>query len=208
MAGSDVNWKIKISIIVEIKNLKWGGSIRPKPDNQLIFGLMVKFGPLVFYLFGPLVINVTSFSSISYYSNVRLISKIELEQNFQSIILDVHASANKRSSHLFVLSYAAQTNITPPFNSCLKLSFRVVHEIEKGYPKFQIKIHKPNPDPNGGQHIRLARGLVRSNRYINRVFLFSIYSVLQIQSNLSSWFNNVKRTFMFMVPTDELFILI
>ena len=30
-------------------------------------------------------INVTSFSSISYYSNVRLISKIELEQNFQSI---------------------------------------------------------------------------------------------------------------------------
>ena len=54
MAGSDVNWKIKISIIVEIKNLKWGGSIRPKPDNQLIFGLMVKFGPLVFYLFGRL----------------------------------------------------------------------------------------------------------------------------------------------------------
>ena len=37
---------------------------------------------------------VTSFSSISYYSNVRLISKIELGQKFQSIILDVHASAN------------------------------------------------------------------------------------------------------------------
>ena len=46
-------------------------------------------------------INVTSFSSISYYSNVRLISKLELEQNFQSIILDVHASANERPPHLF-----------------------------------------------------------------------------------------------------------
>ena len=46
-------------------------------------------------------INVTSFSSISYYSNVRLISKIELEQNFQSIILDVHASANERPPQLF-----------------------------------------------------------------------------------------------------------
>ena len=46
-------------------------------------------------------INVTSFSSISYYSNVRLISKIELEQNFHSIILDIHASANERPSHLF-----------------------------------------------------------------------------------------------------------
>ena len=41
-------------------------------------------------------LHVTSFSSISYYSNVRLISKIELEQNFQSITLHVHASANER----------------------------------------------------------------------------------------------------------------
>ena len=31
-------------------------------------------------------VYVTSFSSISYYSNVRLISNIELEQNFQSIL--------------------------------------------------------------------------------------------------------------------------
>ena len=37
---------------------------------------------------------VTSFSSISYYSNVRLISKIELERIFQSIILDIHAILN------------------------------------------------------------------------------------------------------------------
>ena len=37
-------------------------------------------------------INVTSFSSISYYSNVRLISKIELEQNFLSIILYIVGS--------------------------------------------------------------------------------------------------------------------
>ena len=63
--------------------------------------------------------NVTSFSSISYYSNARLISKIELEQNFQSIII------------------------------------------------FQIEIHEPYPDLNSGQHIRRAKGLVRSNRYIN-----------------------------------------
>ena len=46
-------------------------------------------------------INVTNFSSISYYSKVRLISKIELEQNFHSTILDIHASANKRHPHLF-----------------------------------------------------------------------------------------------------------
>ena len=46
-------------------------------------------------------INVTSFSSISFSSNVRLIWKIELEQNFQSTILDIHASANKRPQHLF-----------------------------------------------------------------------------------------------------------
>ena len=37
----------------------------------------------------------------SYYRNVRLISKIELEQNFHSIILDIHASANKHPPHLF-----------------------------------------------------------------------------------------------------------
>ena len=35
---------------------------------------------------GSHAVHVTSFSSISYYSYVRLISKIELEQNFQSII--------------------------------------------------------------------------------------------------------------------------
>ena len=46
-------------------------------------------------------IYVTSFSSTSYYSNVRLISKIELEQNLQSTILDIHASANERPPHLF-----------------------------------------------------------------------------------------------------------
>ena len=38
----------------------------------------------------PMNINVSSFSSISYYSNVRLISKIELEQNFQPIIFNSH----------------------------------------------------------------------------------------------------------------------
>ena len=37
-------------------------------------------------------INVTSFSSIPYYSNVRLISKMYLAQNFHSITLDIHAS--------------------------------------------------------------------------------------------------------------------
>ena len=37
-------------------------------------------------------ILVTSFSSIPYYSNVRLISKMYLAQNFHSITLDIHAS--------------------------------------------------------------------------------------------------------------------
>ena len=50
---------------------------------------------LIHPLNGP-CIYVTSFSSILHYSNVRLISKIELEQSFQSITLDVHASANER----------------------------------------------------------------------------------------------------------------
>ena len=47
-------------------------------------------------------INVTSFSSIPYYSNERLISKIELVQDLQSIALglDVHASTNKRLFYL------------------------------------------------------------------------------------------------------------
>ena len=86
----------------------------------------------------------------------------------------------------FILSYAAQTNITPPFvtsliiiksnskssestifSSFLKLSFGEVHEIKKGYPIFQIEIYEPYSDINGGQQIRRARGLVRSNRYIN-----------------------------------------
>ena len=40
--------------------------------------------------------DVTSFYCISYYSNVRLISKLELEQNLQSTILDILASANER----------------------------------------------------------------------------------------------------------------
>ena len=49
--------------------------------------------------------HVTSFSSISYYSTMRLISKLELEQSSHSIILDIHASANERPQHtlLFVL---------------------------------------------------------------------------------------------------------
>ena len=99
-----------------------------------------------------IAIYVTSFSSISYYSNVRLVSKIELEQNFQSTILDVHASANER----------------PPIpNSCLKLSFWSSTRDKKGYPIYQITIHEPYPEPNGGQLIRRARDLVRSNRYID-----------------------------------------
>ena len=104
-------------------------------------------------------IHVTSFSSISYYRNVRLISKIELEQNFQSIILDVHASANECLPHLF------------------RFKLRSTNKY-KGYPIFQIKIHKPYPDPNGGQQIRHARGLVRSNRYIHKLAPIVGYSGL------------------------------
>ena len=44
-------------------------------------------------------IYVTSFSSIPYCSNVRLISKMYLEQN--SHTLDIHTSTNKRPPHLF-----------------------------------------------------------------------------------------------------------
>ena len=107
---------------------------------------------------GRVIINVTSFSSISYYSNVRLISKIELEQNLQSIKLDVHASANKHPPHLF----------------CFKL--RSTNKY-KGYPIFQIEIHKPCPDLNGGKHIRRVRGLVSSNRYINEVTHLTVGSM-------------------------------
>ena len=48
------------------------------------------------------LIWVTSFSSIPYYSNVRLISKMYLEQNSCSITLDFHASTNEHPPHLFL----------------------------------------------------------------------------------------------------------
>ena len=51
-------------------------------------------------------VYVTNFSSISYYSNVRLISKIELERDLQSIALEVHASTHKLPFYL------------PPFQLC------------------------------------------------------------------------------------------
>ena len=46
-------------------------------------------------------IYVTSFSSIPYDSNVRLISKMYLEQNNSSITLDIHASTYEHPPHLF-----------------------------------------------------------------------------------------------------------
>ena len=49
----------------------------------------------------PSFINVTSFSSIPYYSNVRLILKKYLEQNSRSITLDTHASTVEHPPHLF-----------------------------------------------------------------------------------------------------------
>ena len=46
-------------------------------------------------------IYVTSFSSNPYYSNVRLISKLYLEQNSRSITLDIQASTVERPPYLF-----------------------------------------------------------------------------------------------------------
>ena len=73
----------------------------------------------------------------------------------------------------FLSSYAL-------FNFCLKFSFEVIHELVKGYPKFQTKAHKTYPELNGGQ-IRRARGLSVPNRYMNyplpknwRIFAFII----------------------------------
>ena len=63
-----------------------------KDDQRYLFGI-IKLYVRLFY--------VTSFSSFSYYSNLRLISKIELEKNVHSIIFDIHASANERPLHLF-----------------------------------------------------------------------------------------------------------
>ena len=48
-------------------------------------------------------VYVTSFSSISYYRNVRLIFKMYSEQNSHSITLDIHASTVERPPHLFLL---------------------------------------------------------------------------------------------------------
>ena len=73
-----------------------------KSNNRKV-GLNVltnRFSSLNGKILSGLTIHVTSFPSISYYSIVRLISKIELEQNFQSTILDVHASAKERPPHL------------------------------------------------------------------------------------------------------------
>ena len=68
-------------------------------------------------------IHVTSFSRISYYSNVRLISKIELEQNFHSIILDIHASANERPPHLFHFKLRSTNNLLFKQNEHLNKRF-------------------------------------------------------------------------------------
>ena len=46
-------------------------------------------------------INVTSFSSIPYFSNMRSISKMYLEQNSHSITLDIHASTVEGPPHPF-----------------------------------------------------------------------------------------------------------
>ena len=52
------------------------------------------------------------------FHNLRLISKIELEQNFQSITLDVHASANKHPPHLSLLLNRNE-HLNKKFKSCL-----------------------------------------------------------------------------------------
>ena len=93
------------------------------------------------------VIHVTRFSSIPYYSNVRLISKKELD-------------------------YWTKLEVTwiTLFNSCLKFSYEVVHKLNKGYPIFQTEAHEPYPELNGGQIIRHARGLsVQTVKYIFQV---------------------------------------
>ena len=61
-----------------------------------------------------------------------------------------------------------QSHLNKIYNSRLKFTFEVIHELVKGYPIFQIKAHQTYPELNGGQ-IRCARGLSVPNRYMNIV---------------------------------------
>ena len=52
-------------------------------------------------------VHVTSFSSLPYYSNMRLISKMYSEQNSHSITLDIHASTVERPLTQILLSFSS-----------------------------------------------------------------------------------------------------
>ena len=114
------------------------------------FKLNFKLGQLIYFPTWSRVINnqykdsvldhihVTSFSSILYYSNVRLISKLELELNQIRFHLNKHY---------------------------LETTFEVVHKLNKGCTIFQTEAHEPYPELNGRQ-IRRARGMSVPNHYI------------------------------------------
>ena len=114
-------------------------------------------------------INVTSFSSIPNYSNVRLISKMYLEQKSRSITLDIHGSTHKRPQRVFcfklhsvnkisrhILLKSIQQQLNKNLNSCLNYLLGVVQDWYKSI--FWIEVHERYPQTNRGQNNRRTRG--------------------------------------------------
>ena len=91
--------------------------------------------------------HVISFSIISYYSNMRLISKMYLEQNCRYITLDIHASTVERPPHLFLLKPHSANKLIFSFCSYLpcppfKKSFfhSVLYLPSEGSPDDRVQI--------------------------------------------------------------------
>ena len=81
---------------------------------------------------------VTSFYSIPYYSNMRLISKMYLEQNSRSITLDIHASMNERPPHLFrfkphraniIIAHWVPQFLKDIYDMCFCMFYRVLDKL-------------------------------------------------------------------------------
>ena len=82
-----------------------------------------------------------------------------------------------RNTNKYHATWSWQTRF--PLWSCFITCFKLVFRELK-----QIKTHEPYPELNGGQLVRLARGLVRSNRYIHKRDLLQVQHKKARRSNL------------------------
>ena len=105
----------------------------PQVNTQTL-GIVVLY--LICAVLYHYIVYVTSFFSIPYYSNVRLVSKIELEQDLQSIAWDVHASTNKCPLKIF---YKTAPNTMNYINNTKKLDLFQMKPKWDNIPISQVK---------------------------------------------------------------------